>query len=110
LPPVHGFLQPVVFGNEIGNFRIDLTARNAKAWDSIKSPLILYSSISLKFTFEGNFSLIFLIKILFFLPPPHNNIFWIFSFEFFNDIDNSSPIILAVKSVKVVTRSQKLSL
>jgi hypothetical protein len=38
---VHGDLQLVVFGKEIGNLRIDRIAKNAKAWDSIKSPSIL---------------------------------------------------------------------
>ena len=33
-------LQPVVPGKEIGNPKNDLIAKNAKAWDSIKSPLI----------------------------------------------------------------------
>ena len=37
-PPVQAFLQPVVSGNEIGNFKIALIAKKAKAWDSTKSP------------------------------------------------------------------------
>ena len=53
------------------------------------------------------FSFIFLIKILFFLPPPQINIFCIFSLEFFIDKDNSSPITLAVNSVRVATPSSK---
>ena len=44
---MHGILHPVVSGNEIGNLRYDLIARYAKAWDSIKSPLMSRSSINL---------------------------------------------------------------
>ena len=56
---MQGFLQPVVFGNVIGNFKNVLTARNANAWDSMKSPLILCSSINFKSKLEVKFSLIF---------------------------------------------------
>tara|TARA_B110000467_G_C17927810_1_gene268328 strand:+ start:446 stop:553 length:108 start_codon:yes stop_codon:yes gene_type:complete len=30
-PPEHGFKHPVVLGKEIGSFKIDLIAKNAKA-------------------------------------------------------------------------------
>ncbi len=40
LPPKVGLLHPVVLGKDIGNFKIDLIARKAKAWDSTKSPSI----------------------------------------------------------------------
>ena len=53
------------------------------------------------------FSLIFFNKTLFFLPPPQINISKFFSLIFFKDKDNSSPIILAVKSVRVATPSGK---
>ena len=53
--PTTWFLHPVVLGNEIGNFIVDLTARKANAWDSIKSPLILYLSIKSKLILRINF-------------------------------------------------------
>ena len=84
-----------------------LIAKNAKAWDSIKSPSILYLSIFSKVIVDKVFSFIFLIKILFFLPPPQIIMFCIFSLEFFIDKDNSSPIMLAVNSVRVATPSSK---
>ena len=43
---MQGFVHPVVFGNEIGRFSIDLIERYAKAWDSTKSPSILKLPIS----------------------------------------------------------------
>ncbi len=39
-PPIVGLTQPVVFGKEIGLFKILLIAKYAKACDSIKSPSI----------------------------------------------------------------------
>ena len=65
---MHGILHPVVSGNEIGNLRYDLIARYAKAWDSIKSPLMSRSSINLILLLI--FFSINSIKNLFFLPPP----------------------------------------
>ena len=38
---MQAFLQPVVPGKEIGSPSNVLIAKKAKAWDSIKSPLIL---------------------------------------------------------------------
>ena len=57
MPPVEGCLHPVVVGNVIGNFKIDLIARNAKACDSTKSPLTPYSSMFCKIKSLGIFSL-----------------------------------------------------
>ena len=61
------------------------------------------------FMFKEEFSFIFFNKILFFLPPPHTKISLIFSLDEFNNLLISSPIILAVKSVKVATPSSRLS-
>ena len=72
-----------------------------------KSPSILYSSINFKSIFADKLSLIFLSKILFFLPPPQIRTCLIFSLKFFRDIVNSSPIIAAVKSVRVAAPSAK---
>ena len=72
---MQGTLQLVVLGKEIGNCKKDLTAKNAKACDSTKSPLILKSSINLKLILEERFFLIFFINNLFFLPPPQTNMF-----------------------------------
>ena len=57
-PPKQGSKHPVVLGKVIGRFKKDLIARKAKAWDSTKSPSILYSSISLILKFFGRFFLI----------------------------------------------------
>ena len=38
-PPKVGFLQPVVLGNDNGNFKNVLIDKKANAWDSTKSPL-----------------------------------------------------------------------
>ena len=53
-----GTTQPVVSGKEIGNCKIVLTAKNAKAWDSTKSPSIPWSSI--KFKLMSDFSPFFI--------------------------------------------------
>ena len=37
---MQGLIHPVVLGKEIGKFKIDLIAKKANAWDSIKSPSI----------------------------------------------------------------------
>ena len=72
--------------------------------------MILKSSINFNLILDGDkFSLIFFNKTLFFLPPPQSNTSFIISLEFLRDKDNSSPIILAVKSVKVVTPSSKFN-
>ena len=58
----------MVSGKEIGKFKNDLIARNAKACDSIKSPSNAKLSIGCKLLI--NFLEILLSKNLFFLPPP----------------------------------------
>ena len=68
---MEGFLHLVVLGNVISKFKKRLTARYAKAWDSIKSPLNLNSSIFLMIIFLLLINLfIFFIKAIYFLPPP----------------------------------------
>ena len=67
-PPELGSLHPVVSGNEIGKLRSDLIPKKAKACDSTKSPF--KSKLSIIFIFLLIFFSIFLIKNLFFLPPP----------------------------------------
>ena len=109
IPPVDGCLQPVVLGKDIGNFKIDLTAKNAKACDSIKSPSILKSSINFRLISFDRFSFILLIKTLFFLPPPQINILFILFLDFFKKKDNSSLRILAVNSVSVATPSSRFN-
>ena len=102
---MQGFVHPVVFGNEIGRFSIDLIERYAKAWDSTKSPSILKASSNLIFIFFGIFFFILLSKILFFLPPPQTIIFCISFSKLDNDKINASLIILAVNYVNVATPS-----
>ena len=51
------------------------------------------------------FFLIFSIKILFFLPPPHTITFQILLLTFDNKTKRADPIILAVKSVNVAAPS-----
>ena len=51
------------------------------------------------------FFLIFSIKILFFLPPPHTKTFQILLLTFDNKTKRADPIILAVKSVNVAAPS-----
>ena len=92
-----------MLGKLIGNFLIDLIARKAKACDSIKSPLMLNSSINFKLILLGRFFLIPSTRILFFRPPPQTKIS--INFILFKKDDKDSPKILAVNSVKVAAPS-----
>ena len=98
-------MHPVVFGKDIGNFKIDLIARKAKARDSTKSPLTPYLSIGSIIKFCGIFFFILSIKILFFLPPPQTKTF----LTLVVNEDKASPIIFAVKSVSVAVPSSRES-
>ena len=93
----------MVLGKVIGNFLIDLIARKAKAWDSIKSPLILNLSINFKLILLGRFFFIPSTRILFFRPPPQ--IKMSIELAFAKNDDKESPKILAVNSVKVAAPS-----
>ena len=53
--------------------------------------------------------LIFSIKILFFLPPPHSKTLKDLSFKLDKRVINASPITLAVKSVNVAAPSSSES-
>ena len=74
MPPVTGYLTPVVPGKLKGNLLRDLTAKKANASASIASPRKLWSSIFLHWIFVSKVKSF--IIAWFFLPPPEVKIFY----------------------------------